>query len=190
MAEKLKTITTPFLKVVWAYTSKPDRPIEEGKAPQYKVNLAIDKAELDKFVAEIKDKLSDYKFTSKKLKWGYSERETGFELSPHSNFKPTIFDMKNQKIQTPVFDKETEEYTNWKDDVKLGAGSVVRAYCELFPYKKGVNEGVSLRLLSLQVKELVEWERRGGSSPFGASEEPDEDTPFGTEDNGASALDI
>lgn len=189
MSKKLY-INTPFLKVLFAATSRPDKPFEEGARALYKVILEVDDETLNKFVEEIKELIPDHKFKIKNPKIGFSKSEEGvITIRPSSAYKPTIFDMKGKKLQGPIFDKETGEYTNWKDDLRLGSGSIVRANCLLNPHDKGVG----LQLNAIQVKELVEWESKGGSSPFGPPEQ--DETPFGIETDssgadGSSALDI
>ena len=184
-------INTPFLKVLFAYTSKPDTPYEEGAKALYKVILDVNDEQLKAFVAEIQALIPDHKFKGKSPKIGFSKSDEGvITIRPSSAYKPTIFDMKGKKIQAPTFDKATGEYTNWKDDVRLGSGSIVRCNCLLNPHEKGVG----LQLNAIQVKELVEWESKGGGSPFGDS--APEDSPFTavapdlSETDGASALDI
>ena len=181
-------INTPFLKVIYACTSRPDKPFEEGAKALYKVILDPED-KLEAFIAEIKALIPDHKFKTKAPKIGFSKSEEGvITIRPSSAYKPTIFDMKGKKIQAPIFDKTTGEYTNWKDDVRLGSGSIVRCNCLLNPHDKGVG----LQLSAIQVKTLVEWESTGGGSPFG--EAAPEESPFSEtqadEANGASALDI
>ena len=187
-------INTPFLKVLAAHTNRPDKPFKPGSKSLYKVILEAPARELDAFIAEIKALIPDHKFSIKKPKIGFSKSEEGvITIRPSSMYKPTIFDMKGKKIQAPIFDKATGKYTNWKDDVRLGAGSIVRCNCLLNPH----DEGVGLQLTAIQVKELVEWESKGGGSPFG--EAAPEETPFESDQaqsaylegvDGASALDI
>ena len=183
-------INTPFLKVIFAATSRPDKPFEEGAKALYKVILEAPERELEEFIAQIKALIPEHKFKTKNPKIGFSKSEDGvITIRPSSAYKPTIFDMKNKKLQAPTFDKETGEYTNWKDDLRLGSGSIVRVSCLLNPHDKGVG----LQMNAIQVKELVEWESKGGGSPFGG-EAPGEETPFAETDSseadGTSALDI
>lgn len=77
-------------------------------------------------------------------------------FSCKSKFKPTIF----------AADGKTE-VTNMKE--RIGAGSKIRIYCELWPY----DTGVSLQMKQVQVIDLVS----GNSSAFDAMEgsfDPDE----------------
>ena len=187
-------INTPFLKVLYACTSKPDKPFEEGAKALYKVILDAPARELEAFIEEIKVLIPEHKFKTKSPKIGFSKSEEGvITIRPSSAYKPTIFDIKGKKIQAPIFDKATGEYTNWKDDVRLGKDSIVRCNCLLNPHDKGVG----LQLTAIQVKTLVEWESTGGGSPFG--EAAPEETPFESDQaqsaylevvDGASALDI
>lgn len=77
-------------------------------------------------------------------------------FSAKSKFKPTIF----------ASDGRTE-VTNMKD--RIGAGSNIRVYCELFPY----DTGISLQMKQVQVIDLVS----SNASAFDAMEgsfDPDE----------------
>jgi hypothetical protein len=173
-------IFTPFMKVIYAATSRPDKPYEKDGKPMFKVIMDPTPEDVKNLQDTIKKLIGNYEFKARVPKLGISKAEADGKITvrPVSLFKPVIFDMKNQPLQKPVWDEDAEEYTNWKDDLRLGSGSVVRCYCELNPYEKGV----SLRLLAIQVKELVEWESKGGhgGSPFEAGEgySKDNGSPF------------
>jgi len=196
-------INTPFLPVLAAWTSKPDKPYEpfdkDGKPnrPSYKVKLDITEDQLAAFTAKIRELIGDHTFPkTRNPKLGYSKAESDGKITlvPASAYKPMIFDMRKNKIQDPIYDEETGLYTNWKNDLRLGAGSIVSCACTLNLYDKGV----SLQLNAIQVKKLVEWQSKGGASAFDVGEgyTADGDVPLasdeeeGDTDNGGSALDI
>lgn len=186
-------ITTPFMKVISAYTIWPDKPYTEfnqaGKKnePQYKIVFDPTPDDLVKIEADIREKIGPMTFKVKKPKLGVSiSKSDGIKtVRPASKYKPVIFDMKNGKLQDPKFNEADGTYAKDMNEPKIAAGTVARAFCQLNPYE----EGVSLQLISIQVKTLVEWEGKGGgSSPFeeGEGYTSENDSPFNGEDNTGS----
>lgn len=193
MAIKPKKIyvTTPWGIASHVYTAKADlyqgtpRPGDKPAVPKFKINYKPTDGDLEKFKTEMRVHADALGFAGKKkAKLGVKEtEEDGIEsLCPTSQFKPLVFDSKNNPIG---------------DEARLGPGSVVRTRCEVFKHEKGIG----LRLLQVQVKQLVAYSGGEQSSGFDTEEggyeseggsgfrnEPSEDT--GEEYTGDSALDI
>jgi hypothetical protein len=184
-------VTTPWGIASHVHTAKPDvyqgtlRPGDKPPTPKYKIDYKPSDEDLETFRAEMRKHADVLGFEGKKkihLGIKKTEEEEIESLCPSSQFKPLVFDTKNNPIG---------------DDAKLGAGSIVRTRCEVSAYDKGI----SLRLLQVQVKKLVPYGGGNESSGFGTEEEgyvADAGSSFGgdqTEDTseestGDSALDI
>lgn len=111
-----------------------------------KVNIPLDEAKevMDK-IKSVADALGVEKLPFKADK----EDANTIVFTAKSKFKPTIFAADGKS-----------EVTNMKD--RIGAGSNIRVYCELWPY----DTGISLQMKQVQVIDLVS----GNASAFDAME--------------------
>ena len=180
MADKKKHyITTPFMKAVGVYVTKPDQ--YEGKE-FYHLRMEPTPEQLAAFTAEVRTLFPDEKF-GPNAKLGTSVSNAGLvTINPTSKHKTIVYDCGNPP--KPI------------DASKMGAGSIVRVKCEAYVKKGNVN----LMMGNVQVKELKEWGGSGGpgfdpvedgytaSDPF--DDQPDTPTVPAAVQPGASALDI
>lgn len=151
MAKERIFLTTDWLPVHFAAVTTPMKNSYKGEAakPEYVLVLDPSEDQARMWMAEVKDKIGNVDFKSKKPKLGVSVREEDDKVLIRATtfYKPDIYDTHNQKL----------------DDPKIGKGSIVRANVSLNIYDKGV----SLTLHQIQVKELVEWEAGSTKSAFG-----------------------
>lgn len=142
MAKK-NIITTPVGIAVFPYLRKPDT--FKGQE-HYKATIELPKAEAEAFKAEVL-KMADASKLPKKPKTPVKEgRDDSVMLvTAKSKYAPAIFDAHKNVIPASV---------------DIAGGSKLRAICELYQY----DEGISLRLLQVQVVELRE--RHGANCAF------------------------
>ena len=161
--EKLKTFTSPFGKAIYPHLTKCDvrfKPegefkvdLELGEAPannllkilkEYQakaVSNAKDKTGKDKIkVASLPYKKEDDKYIFKfKMKASGTNGKTGETFKQ----RPALFDSELKPINP--------------EDTSIWGGSILRVSFQPFPwFTPALGAGVSLRLKSVQVKELVE----------------------------------
>jgi len=168
--EKPKMYTSPFGKAIYPHLTKSDvRFKPEG---EFHVNLAVDKDEalelitlVDKFVEqaisdekkkgkgkEIKKAILPYKEEDGQYIFKFKMKHKGTNSKTGETFtqKPTLFD---------------NELKPLSKDVSIWGGSTLRV--SFFPrgwFTPLLGAGVSLRLKSVQVKDLVEGSSTDGSS--------------------------
>lgn len=176
---KRPNVMTPFLAVIASHCEKMDKPYKKNAEPMYKIRFEAPKG---KDLKAWQDKLlglaGNPKFSIPDPKIGIGESKKGeVTVVASSKFKPGMFDTKNNKLEAP----------------KVGQGTIARAFCQLNVH----DEGISLQLSQVQIKELKEWE--GGSGAVSAFDEAEgyeseggsqfnDDAP--AESKGGSALDI
>ena len=196
MAIKPKKIyvTTPWGEALHVHAFKADVYQGEVKAgdrapmPTYKVDFKPTDGDIEAFRTVMRGHADTLGFEGKKkvhLGIKKTEEDEIESICPKSQFKPLVFDTKNNPIG---------------EDSKLGPGSVIRARCEVFKYDKGIG----LRLLQVQVKKLVPYAGGDSTSGFGTEEEgyvaedgssfrsesSGSDTTHSEDTSGDSALDI
>lgn len=141
MAKKI--ITTPIGTAVFPHLRKPDT--FKGQE-HYKVSIELPKAEAEAFKTKVLA-LADTSKLPKKPKTPVKDGRDDSVLlvTAKSKYMPGIYDAHKQRIP---------------ESVDIAGGSKIRAICEVYQY----DEGVSLRLLQVQVIQLRE--RGGGNCAF------------------------
>ena len=165
--QKAQTYTSPFGKAIYPHLSKKDvRFKPEG---EYKVNLSLKDTQAQDLIKLVKQ------FQHKAVKEAEEKTNKKIKLAPlpHSSDDEgnVIFKFKmkasgvNSKTgdtfnQRPaLFDNELKPIS---PDITIWGGSILRVSYQPFPwYTPALGAGVSLRLKSVQVKDLVEG---GGQS--------------------------
>ena len=161
--QKAKTFTSPFGKAIYPHLTKCDvRFKPEG---EYKVDLELGEAPANnlvkilkeyqvKAVSEAKDKTGKkeiktaplpYKQEDDKYVFKFKMKASGTNGKTGETFKqrPALFDSELKPINP--------------EDTSIWGGSILRVSFQPFPwFTPALGAGVSLRLKSVQVKELVE----------------------------------
>lgn len=161
--QKAKTFTSPFGKAIYPHLTKCDvRFKPEG---EYKVDLELGEAPANnlvkilkeyqvKAVSEAKDKTGKkeiktaplpYKKEDDKYVFKFKMKASGTNGKTGETFKqrPALFDSELKPINP--------------EDTSIWGGSILRVSFQPFPwFTPALGAGVSLRLKSVQVKELVE----------------------------------
>jgi Protein of unknown function (DUF2815) len=158
MSKKTPTVSfvTPFGTLRYPKVSEPDTRGEyaDGKFKTDIVFSDADYAIVEKAIkAAAKELMPDAKSLKLPL---YTEWEEGKGIRLKSGYRPAVFDTKNVKLAETVL---------------IGGGTVARIAAVIFPYTKGANKGISIRLGKVQVKELVEYKGGADSSPFDTVED-------------------
>jgi len=187
MSDKKKYVrgTSPKGTAAWPRLTEPDRTFDPNGT--YSVNLRLSAEEAEAFVSQIdkahsaqvaevikelkgKGKPGKVKESDKPYKMVFDEdgNETG-EVEFKFKLKAMAGGKDKQWAQKPrLFDAKGKPLPA---DVKVGSGSTIRVGYELFPYYvPSVGSGVSLRVLAVQVLELVEFSG-GNFKDFGFNEE-------------------
>lgn len=186
--ENLEAVMTPFGEAEWAHLVTPDTKFNpEG---DYKVNLILEGDEATAFKEQIEavrtealgiyteaakngtkpgrkpkavkasdimpfEEMEDGKIAFKLKRKASYIKETGEKVE----FEVTLVDAKGKKI------KDTE-------NLNIGNGSVIRGRVQLLPYNMATSGvGVSLRLMDVQIKKLVEY---SATSAYDAVDEGDD----------------
>jgi hypothetical protein len=141
MAKKI--ITTPIGTAVFPHLRKPDT--FKGQE-HFKVSVELPKAEAEAFKAKVLE-MADLSKLPKKPKTPVKDGrdDSVMNVTAKSKYAPGIFDAHKNRIP---------------ESIDIAGGSKIRAICEVYQY----DEGVSLRLLQVQVVQLRE--RAGGNCAF------------------------
>lgn len=168
--EKPKTYTSPFGKAIYPHISKCDvRFKPEG---EYHVDLEVDAGEaldlvtlVDKFVekAFTEEKKKGKKKTLKKAPLPYKKEDNKYIFKFKMKAKGTNSKTGEAFTQRPViFDSELKPLNK---DITVWGGSTLRvSFIPREWYTPLLGAGCSLRLKSVQVKNLVEGSSMNGSS--------------------------
>lgn len=119
---------------------------------KFKTGVVVtNQADIGMFKDRFKELIADerFKFAKNSDRKGipgmpFEDTDAGFLIKSSSKFKPAGFDSRNNPLP---------------DGVNVGGGSTIRFLAQLFNY----DEGISLQILSYQVRDLKEW---GGASQF------------------------
>lgn len=173
-----RKITTPKGVAVWPHLHAPDTKFD--KAGTYSTKITLEAADAAPVIAAIDEELdksyeaSKAKAKGKKIKKAtpsYDENEDG---SFTFNFKMKASGVREDgskwSRRPAVFDAIGEPVP---EGVRVGGGSTIRVAAELSPYYNAADKaaGVSLRLVAVQVIELVQFgERSAGEFGFDSVE--------------------
>tara|TARA_R100001460_G_scaffold23704_1_gene47670 strand:+ start:1168 stop:1815 length:648 start_codon:yes stop_codon:yes gene_type:complete len=160
--QKAQTYTSPFGKAIYPHLSKKDvRFKPEG---EYKVNLSLKDTQAQDLIKLVKQyqhkavKLAEEK-TTKKIKLASLPHESDDEGNVIFKFKMKASGVNSKTGDTfnqrpALFDNELKPIS---PDITIWGGSILRVSFQPFPwYTPALGAGVSLRLKSVQVKDLVE----------------------------------
>ena len=160
--QKAQTYTSPFGKAIYPHLSKKDvRFKPEG---EYKVNLSLKDTQAQDLIKLVKQyqhkavKLAEEK-TTKKIKLASLPHESDDEGNVIFKFKMKASGVNSKTGDTfnqrpALFDNELKPIS---PDITIWGGSILRVSYQPFPwYTPALGAGVSLRLKSVQVKDLVE----------------------------------
>ena len=161
--QKAKTFTSPFGKAIYPHLTKCDvRFKPEG---EYKVNLELGEAPANtlvkilkeyqaKAISEAKDKTGKKEIKQAPLPYTKDEDKYVFKFkmkASGTNGKTG----ETFKQRPALFDSELKPIN--PEDTNIWGGSILRVSFQPFPwFTPALGAGVSLRLKSVQVKELVE----------------------------------
>lgn len=141
MAKK-NILTTPIGVAVFPHLRKPDT--FKGQ-DRYKIAVELTKAEAETFKQKVLAVADASKLPKKpKLPFRDGRDDSVMLVTAKSKYAPGVFDAHKNRIPA---------------NIDIAGGSKVRAVCEVYQY----DEGVSLRLLQVQVAQLRE---RGMSCAF------------------------
>ena len=195
--KKLTKGTTPVGEVLFAHLQKPEE--YQGKSTnKFTVMLKLNEADKAALLAKIDAEWEKFKqsdeMKGKKCKYEYAnglkETKDGDE---YFKFKMThILEWKGEKIEkhVPIYDADCKEIS--KTCTGIGNGSKAKVAYELNPfYMNDKNYGVALRLVGIQILDLVEFgsvsasamgfESEDGYSAAEEENRTDDDVPFDTD---------
>ena len=169
MLEKAKKYTSPFGKALYPYLSKAD--VKFKAEGEFKVDLEVGGQEADE-LKKLINSWSDMSVKQAQEKTGKkSVKKTSSLPYKETEDGKTIFKFKMKasgtngktgdtfKQRPALFDNELKPIS---PDITIWGGSILRVSYQPFPwYTPALGAGVSLRLKSVQVKDLVEG---GGQS--------------------------
>ena len=147
--------------------TKDGKTTDTGK---YSIMLKLSQADLDEMKVRIDDEWESYKNTLdvKKFKYDYVSGVKEYKDEEYLKFTmPATIKCKSGEViemHVPVFDSVAREISK-KLHNELGNGSKVKVAYELRPfYMSDKNYGISLRLVGIQVIELVEYGNNSASA--------------------------
>jgi hypothetical protein len=170
-------LVIPKAETAYVFLARPQRPIEEGKEPQYSCTFVYDKA--DKRLAKLKaaiEEVAAAKFGAKAKQM----LEKGQLRSPlrdgddstNDDFAGKLFITCRSTDKPEVVDADAEPVFSSTD---IYSGMVARADVYLFSYDKAGNKGVGVILNSVQ--KLADGDRKSGrrtaSEAFGDLDDED-----------------
>lgn len=164
---KFKRGVTPIGEACFANLIKPEE--FQGKSTgKYTIMLKLAPEAHKKILADVADEFAKYKEQpenkGKKFPTDYANGEKSYKETDYLKFtmnaEITLKDKTIIEKHVPIFDANKKEISKMLPG--LGNGSKVRVSYELVPFHISArNAGVSLRLLGVQVIDLIEY---GGSS--------------------------
>ena len=129
---------------VWVYLNKPDNAF--GSPGEYKITLKVPKAKAGALIRDIEEIISKEELavrgaqkTMKRKPYTVVGDVVEFKL--HSQFKPTIWDKDQNKLD---------------EKIQVWSGSTMWANCKAMGYSKSIGVGATLLLSSVQIDKLVE----------------------------------
>lgn len=189
MANRMfERITTPFGEAIYPKLTEPDTKFKtEG---EYSTKLRISGEE----AKALKDKLDQHlldavallsKEAGKKLKTGVHHPIKEDEDNPGSYIVKASLNAKGKAKSGRTFDQRPGLFDAKgkpiKGGVNIGSGSTLKLSCDVVPYNNAATGGVgiSLRLVGVQVKEVVEGYGSRSAKDFGFGEEDGFEAPEG-----------
>lgn len=179
----------------WAKVFEPADGYEEGDPRAWSIELALDptEAETISFIEKIEDLFEELNGAGAKQAkncWPFAD-QTDREGNPTGNlrfrFKRTETSAKGNLMSPPVI--VDAKKNAWPADCLIGNGSKVKVAFTAWGWteKRSGAKGISLTLESLQVLDLVAYERIDAASAFGEEEgyvanTPAAQTPFAAEE--------
>lgn len=177
--QKNPRFTTPVGTAIYPWITKADTKFNPEGDYRCKLRIPSEEAQkLMKEVTEATDKAVNEATLEKKKKVKVAPvpfteviddngQETG-EIDFNFKRKASFLNKEGKKvdIRIPIFDSAG----NQVNDINLFGGSKIKISFEMIPYSTAIGTGVSLRMLAVQVLELVDGSG-GSSSSFGFGQE-------------------
>jgi len=189
---------SPLGDAWWAKVLEPADGYEEGDPRAWSIELALDPSEPDTiaFIEKLEalyDELHGAGAKQAKNCWPFAD-QTDRDNNPTGlirfRFKRTETSAKGKLMSSPVI--VDAKLNRWPADCLIGNGSKVKVAFTHWGWteKRSGAKGISLTLESLQVLDLVPYERVDASSAFGeeegyVAETPAAQTPFAAEPEAA-----
>ena len=185
---------SPLGDAWWAKVLEPADGYEEGDPRAWSIELALDPTEADTiaFIEKLEDLFEElHGAGAKQAKncWPFAD-QTDRDGNPTGKlrfrFKRTETSAKGNLMSPPVI--VDAKKNRWPEDCLIGNGSKVKVAFTAWGWteKRSGAKGISLTLESLQVLDLVAYERVDAASAFGeedgyVAETPAAQTPFEAE---------